>query len=81
MHLNSSSIEFAGGGLATQAGVGGMDGAHSILKLADKANAVILSSMEIHMLSWKESSRLTSRKTNVTIGFCAIDEKKTLWPS
>mmetsp|Transcript_19161 Transcript_19161/g.29193 ORF Transcript_19161/g.29193 Transcript_19161/m.29193 type:complete len:1376 (+) Transcript_19161:217-4344(+) len=62
MFVSSSSIEFAGGGAAAQAGLGGMEGARSILKLADPGNSGksgILTPIEIHVLPRSESSRLT----------------------
>lgn len=62
MFVTSSSIEFAGGGVAAQAGLGGMEGARSILKLADPGNSVdsrMLTPIEIYVLPRSESSRLT----------------------
>mmetsp|Transcript_26949 Transcript_26949/g.40789 ORF Transcript_26949/g.40789 Transcript_26949/m.40789 type:complete len:1699 (+) Transcript_26949:181-5277(+) len=62
MFVASSSIEFAGGGVVAQAGVGGMEGARSILKLTDPDNSGrsgILNPIEIHVLGRSESSRLT----------------------
>ena len=69
-----ANITFPGGGASAQAGVGGMDGARSILKVADsevqrerngardgkKANdGGVLTPVSIHIVSRKESGRLT----------------------
>jgi nuclear pore complex protein Nup155 len=60
MFAPSSFIEFVGGGSTAQAGVGGMDGARSILKLADTdSKSKILAPISIHVLTRSESSRLT----------------------
>jgi nuclear pore complex protein Nup155 len=55
----SSSIEFVGGGVAAQAGAGGMDGARSILKLATDVKTRVLIPVSIHVLPRSDSSRLT----------------------
>ena len=60
-------ITFPGGGASAQAGVGGMDGARAILKIADsKANERagirpndILKPISIHVVSPTESNRIT----------------------
>jgi nuclear pore complex protein Nup155 len=60
MYSSSSSIEFLGGGASAHAGVGGMDGARSILRLADtEVKGNILTPSSIHILHRRESSRLT----------------------
>lgn len=60
MFCSSSSIEFSGGGSAAQAGVGGMDGARSVLKLADAdAKTKLLTPVSLHVLPRSDSSRLT----------------------
>ena len=70
---NAATIAFPGGGSSAQAGVGGMDGARSILKSADndtqtngrgggqtgKARAKLLAPISIHVISRQESGRLT----------------------
>lgn len=58
-HMNSSlgSISFPGGSSAAQAGVGGMDGARTILKAACVAD--LLRPASIHVLDPTESARLT----------------------
>lgn len=74
-HSSSSlgSIAFPGGGTAAQAGVGGMDGARSILKLAEHRHTIaagsrnrdtftsdnVLKPISIQMVAPTESSRLT----------------------
>jgi len=58
-YVTSPSIEFGGGGAAAQAGVGGKEGAHAILRLADTGNSNILIPIAIHVLPRSESSRLT----------------------
>lgn len=60
MYAPSPSIEFVGGGASAQAGVGGMEGARSILKLADtNVNAKTLTPISLHILPRSDSSRLT----------------------
>ena len=60
MYAPSPSIEFVGGGGSAQAGVGGMDGARSILKLADSdSKAKILTPISLFVLPRSDSSRLT----------------------
>jgi nuclear pore complex protein Nup155 len=60
MYAPSPSIEFVGGGASAQAGVGGMEGARSILKLADtNVKAKILTPISLHVLPRSDSSRLT----------------------
>ena len=70
---NTATIAFPGGGSSAQSGVGGMDGARLILKLADnsmqsngrardqtvKEQTNILTPTSIHVISRQESSRLT----------------------
>ena len=69
---NTATIAFPGGGSSAQSGVGGMDGARLILKLADnsmqssggrgqtvKQQTNILTPTSIHVISRHESSRLT----------------------
>lgn len=61
------AISFPGGGSAAQAGVGGMDGARSILKAADLGSNTkvqhgtdgVLKPISIHVVSPTESQRLT----------------------
>ena len=68
------NITFPGGGSSAQAGVGGMDGARTLLKLADSGpkrsgggrqrqqraqSAGILTPISIHVISRRESGRLT----------------------
>jgi nuclear pore complex protein Nup155 len=68
------NITFPGGGSSAQAGVGGMDGARTLLKLADSGprradearrrspqgrSVGILTPISIHVISRKESGRLT----------------------
>lgn len=68
------NITFPGGGSSAQAGVGGMDGARTLLKLADSGpkhnagrqrrlqhsqSAGILTPVSIHVISRRESGRLT----------------------
>jgi nuclear pore complex protein Nup155 len=66
----STSISFPGGGASAQAGVGGMEGARAILKLADLRSRKstnnarsegedILRPVSIHIVPRSESSRLT----------------------
>ena len=60
MYAPSPSIEFVGGGASAQAGVGGMEGARSILKLADtNVKAKVLTPISLHVLPRSDSSRLT----------------------
>jgi nuclear pore complex protein Nup155 len=60
MYAPSSNIEFAGGVSAAQSGVGGMDGARSILKLAESnAKAKMLTPISLHVIPRTDSSRLT----------------------
>jgi nuclear pore complex protein Nup155 len=70
---DAATIAYPGGAASAQAGVGGMDGARSILKLADlgvqpngrgrghkgKEHANILTPVSIHVISRSESGRLT----------------------
>ena len=59
MFAPSPSIDFVGGGLSAQAGVGGMDGARSILKLATDVRTRVLTPISLHVLPRSDSSRLT----------------------
>lgn len=59
MFSPSSSIDFVGGGSSAQAGVGGMDGARSILKLATDVKTRVLIPVSIHVVPRSDSSRLT----------------------
>ncbi|KAI2512730.1 hypothetical protein MHU86_1726 [Fragilaria crotonensis] len=54
-----SSINFVGGGVSAQVGVGGTDGARSILKLATDVKTRVLIPVSIHVLPRSDSSRLT----------------------
>ena len=62
MYPSHPNITFPGGGASAQAGVGGMDGARSIIKLADNAPnkaTNVLTPLSIHVISPHESQKLS----------------------